>query len=187
MIDLPSERATVFSAYVAELRRIGATDALEEAEDREAKFVVHGDSFVHKEYGAFIERLKSSSDTDKALSKAVRIVTRQYGVYVPSDYISRKNCDSDQAYLKECQWLRKIGFDAYERDLTEWSQRKTPGIRYRRWLVWRLKSLASTTFTSEEEQYQNTGKFNRNIWHGVREEDVEFLSEVAEYYNAFDY
>ena len=186
MIDLPAERVTVFSAYVAELKRIGATDALHEAEDREVKFVVHGQHFVHKEYDDFIEKLKASSDTDKGLSKAVRIVTRQYGVYVPSDYVF-EDCDSDQAYLEKSRWLRKIGFDAYGRDLIEWSQRKAPGIRYRRWLVWRLKSLASTTFTSEEEQYQNTGKFYRNIWHGVREEDVEFLSEVAEYYNAFDY
>ncbi len=189
MIDLPAERLTVFSAYVAELERIDATDALHEAEDREVKFVVHGQHFVHKEYDDFIEKLKSSSDTDALLSRAVRIVTRQYGVYVPSDYVF-EDCDSDQAYLEKSRWLRKIGFDAYERDLIEWSQRKAPGIRYRRWLVGRLKCYASTTFTSEEEQYQRTGKFYRNIWDGVNrmpEDDVNFLAEIADYYNPFDY
>ena len=55
--------------------------------------------------------------------------------------------------------VAKIGFDAYERDLTEWSQRKVPGIRYRRWLVGRLKSLASPRSPTRMNNIKNTGKF----------------------------
>ena len=71
-------------------------------------FCIRGNPFVHKEYEDFIEKLKSSSDTDKALSRAVKIVTRQYGVCVPDAYIFRTNArDYQRTYLEECQWLRR--------------------------------------------------------------------------------
>tara|TARA_Y100000389_G_C17233340_1_gene399281 strand:+ start:230 stop:535 length:306 start_codon:yes stop_codon:yes gene_type:complete len=66
------------------------------------------------------------------------------------------------------------------------------GMRYRKWLYNRLHALSMTEFETEEEEYKSIGKFNRGIWISYdttfkTKVEMEFMTEIARAYGAFDY
>lgn len=94
--------------------------------------------------------------------------------------------------LKKTQLKRKDCFEKYQTQLIEMRDKKGPGQKYRRWLYGRLNVLADTLFETEQEEYENIGKFGRGIFWNVNsafkaKEEKDFIKIIAEEYGAFNY